>query len=673
MQVESQLLAQGIVKLAKKIKDTKYVSAISCDEQVFKIDYSDGCKQKIELPLIKKEIITTIDNSKEIQEIKKQINCDLKENRTFLSKTLKKQSKELKKSKEELGLELTAHLDGEIKNIAAKYFNIAKNDKNEIQLLLEELETKVIALIDRAISTIEVKDGKDADEEKIIAELSKQLNGQLAEELQKGLKEIKQSLPEIKDRADGKPADEEAILSRLEKKLEALVLNFKIKDGIDGQDGRDGRDADEEAITERIKLLLLDKLNTYVLEATSKVDEALIKKEEELKIAILDIIKAQIALIPEPRDGIDGQDGKDADEEAIKAQVLADVEVYVQQKMLSSYAQLEQLIISLVNNIKLPEPIRGPRGECGPAGRDGQSIKGDKGNGIKDAKIDPTGELVIYTDEKKIYAGKVGITNIYGSGSSNPFYTNSKPVPFNVGSVKAGTRFKNADLRTIFTKLFYGFDFPEFDQFFITNLNNFNIGGRFEIGHTIPTGDYLFKFNIINPELLEEKTIFIELDGQLLIEKLDNISPVTIPLNEITRNRAGVINFKILAYDTTGLTFQKDYIIQYQYRIYYGEYTDDIMDWVSDDDTNPLSILRATELVTDIKGEYFFLGVGYKWFCYPEILGKRYVLYELETDIGLVFGKPQKITIKNEYGLSIEYNCYRTVNEINEELTMEIK
>jgi len=669
MQVESQLLAQGIVKLAKKIKDTKYVSAISCDEKALKIDYSDGCKQKIELPLIKKEIITTVDNSKEIQEIKKQINCDLEKHCASFNKTLKKQSKELKKSKEELESELVAHVDGEIKNIAAKYFNIAKNDKNEIHGLLEELETKVIALIDQAISTIEVKDGKDADEDKIIAEISKQLSGQLAEELQKGLEEIKQSLPEVKDGADGKPADEEAIFLKLEGKLEALVLNFKVKDGIDGQDGRDGRDADEEAITERIKLLLLDKLNAYVLEATSKVDEALIKKEEELKIAILDIIKAQIALIPEPRDGIDGRDGQDANEEAIKAQVLADVELYVQQKMLSSYAQLEQLVISLVSNIKLPEPIRGPRGECGPAGRDGKSIKGDKGNGIKDAKIDPTGELVIYTDEKKIYAGKVGITNVYGGGG-NPLYTNSHPIPFDVGQIKAGTRFKNADLRVVFTKLFYGFDFPEFDTFFVQNTDNIDIGGRFEIGYTIPAGDYLFNFNIINPELLEEKSIFIEHDGVLLAEQLDNISPVTIALTEFQKVTAGDTVFKISGYDTTGVTFQKDYIVQYQYRIYYGEYTDDIEDTGL---PNPLSILRATELVSDIKSEYFFLGVGYKWFCYPENLGENYIFYELTSDIAVIFEYPRKITITNEYGVDVTYNCYRTTNEINQEFTMGIK
>ena len=33
----------------------------------------------------------------------------------------------------------------------------------------------------------------------------------------------------------------------------------------------------------------------------------------------------------------------------------------------------------------------------------------------------------------------------------------------------------------------------------------------------------------------------------------------------------------------------------------------------------------------------------------------------------------RKITIENEYGLSIEYNCYRTLNELKEEFIMVIK
>jgi hypothetical protein len=246
-------------------------------------------------------------------------------------------------------------------------------------------------------------------------------------------------------------------------------------------------------------------------------------------------------------------------------------------------------------------------------------------------------------------------------------------MQFDVGGIKAGTRFKNADLRVLFTKLFYGLDFPEFNMFSIQDSGSVEIGGIFEIGHKILAGEYLFDFNIINPELLEEKSIFIEQDGQLLADELDNISPATISLNEITKKEPGAVIFKILAYDTTGVTFQKDYICEYKYRIYYGEYTDDIKDWVSDSSTNPLSILRATELVSDIKGEYYFLNISYKWFCYPKNLGENYVFCEITSDIAIAFDKVKEIRITNENGLEIEYNCYRTSNEINEEFTMVIK
>ena len=106
------------------------------------------------------------------------------------------------------------------------------------------------------------------------------------------------------------------------------------------------------------------------------------------------------------------------------------------------------------------------------------------------------------------------------------------------------------------------------------------------------------------------------------------------------------------------------------YKIYYGEYTEDITDTGFD---NPLKVLRAKELVADIEGEYLFLPIAYKWFCYPAILGEHYVFYELESDVGIVMDEVKKVMVKNEYGLTIEYNCYRSLNEISEEFIMGVK
>lgn len=691
MQQEIQLLAESVVKLILKNRDTRYVSAIALDGDKLRIDYSNGYNQKIEVPKITKETIITADNTdSRIEEIKNDIQKEIaqlsKENVRFSTKTHKKYLTELNKAKEELGCEINKRLDSEIQQTVAKYFNIAADDKKELLALFTELESKLVALIDKAVSNIEVKDGtdgKDADEEKIIKELSLILKEEIAKELQKGLEEIKSSIPKVKDGVDGRDADEEAIFLRLERKLELALLNIKVRDG---KDGRDGRDANEEEIKASLKEALLLVIDNYKTEITFKLDEELERKEAELKTAILDIIKEQIALIPKAQDGRDGIDGQDADEELIKEQVLTEINLLISQKLITTESNLKELIFDLVSQIKAPKGDKGDPGES-IKGEPGESIKGDKGNGIKSAEIDPMGELIIHTDEKKIRAGKVGITNIFGgSGGGTIKYTNTAPTPFALGGIEKGTRFKDVDLRTLFTKLMYGWEFPEFTAFSI-KLSGVALENQLEIGATITGGTYTADWTIANTELLAENSIVIEQDSVVLLENLSNNSPIDLTLDDITRTEPSTINFTISAYDTTGVSFAKHLSVSFMYRIYYGEGVENIIlkDPVTlEDYPNPLMAFRETKLVNTIIGtEYHFPeapnipdALPYKWLCCPKAfgeLGTHYIFCDLITDIAMVFADKEEITITNEYDLEIPYYCYRTENKIFGEFIMKVK
>lgn len=680
MQQEIQLLAESVVKLILKNRDTRYVSAIAFDGDKLRIDYSNGYNQKIEVPKITKETIITADNTdSRIEKIKNDIRKEIaqlsKENVRFSTKTHKKYLTELNKAKEELGCEINKRLDGEIQQTAAKYFNIATDDKKELLALLNELEQRLISLIDKAIGNIEVKDGtngKDADEEKIIKELSLTLKEELAKELQKGLEEIKSSIPEVKDGADGKDADEEAIFLRLERKLELALLNIKVRDG---KDGRDGRDANEEEIKARLKEALLLVIDNYKTEITLKLDEELKRKEEELKAAILDIIREQISLIPKAQDGRDGIDGQDADEELIKEQVLTEINLLISQKLITTESNLKELIFDLVSQIKAPKGEKGDPGES-IKGDPGESIKGDKGNGIKSAEIDPTGELIIHTDEKKIRAGKVSITNIFGGGGGTIKYTNTAPTPFALGGIEKGTRFKDVDLRTLFTKLMYGWEFPEFTAFSI-KLSGVALENQLEVGATITGGTYTADWTIANTELLAENSIVIEQDSVVLLENLSNNSPIDLTLDDITKTEPAATRFTISAYDTTGVSFAKHLSVSFMYRIYYGEGDEDIID-ASD---NPLDILRKNPLtpsIFDIEYDFVYApptpGVwAYRWFAYPKIWEGDYIFYNTDTDIVMPFTETQEVTIKNEFGLEIPYLVYRSTNELYGEFKMRVK
>lgn len=618
----NDLIIATLWELAEKVQAQNYVkSVLKIDEQIV-IEYHNGFKQKIPLPVLQTKF-ETLDTAVIIDELKIIIN-----------------------------------------NIISSKF--------------EEIKTSIISQFPLPRDG---KDGKDANEEVIITKLKSLLEISIREECTS----ILQSLSPAKDGKDGQ-VDYSKIESinrdlfqkykeKLDLIVESAISNIVIPQG---KDGKDGRDADEEKIIEVLKQALATIVEDKIITMNTLLSETLYKMvtevREELKEEMAYLVDKKLGQIVIP-EGRDGKDGRDADEEDIKNQVLADIELILQQKTLSSYERLRELVISLVESIKLPKGDKGDKGEPGSAGQDGKSIKGDRGNGIRDAKIDGSGYLIIKTDDRDIEAGKVAINNFYGGGgggSESVSYTNSKPMPFKLGGLPKGTRFKNTDFKTLMTKLLYGVELPYFSTFSIQKQG----GGEFiktvEIGYNLKSEVLSAVYSIENDLLLEADSITLLQDNEIVVEKVLG-SPFEFQTLDVTYNVLQNIDFTLLAYDTTGTSFQKLITLGFKYKIYYGEYTDNIMDWVEDNNKNPLSILRAKELVDNIYGEYYFQGVGYKWFCYPEILGENYVFYEISSDIALVFDDVKKITITNEYGLSIRYNCYRTLYEIHEEFVMGIK
>lgn len=613
----NDLIIATLWELAEKVQAQNYVkSVLKIDEQIV-VEYHNGFKHKISLPVLQTKF-ETLDTADIIDELKIIIN-------------------------------------------------------NIIDLRFKEVSSNIRDIITQLPSA---QDGKDADEEAIITKLKSLLEGSLKEEISL----IFKSLPPPQDGKDG-----EVDYSKIEIIIRDLFQEYKEKLDLivesaisnivipQGKDGKDGRDADEEKIIEVLKQTLdvLVKAEVLVIEDMLRtiLDNLVLDQIELLKKDVATFIDKKFGQIVIP-EGRDGKDGRDADEEAIKNQVLADVELILQQKMLSSYERLRELVISLVQSIKLPKGDKGDKGEPGSAGQDGKSIKGDRGNGIRDAKIDGSGYLIIKTDDRDIEAGKVAINNFYGGGGIS--YTNSKPMPFKLGGLPKGTRFKNTDFKTLMTKLLYGVELPYFSTFSIQKQDGGELIKTVEIGYNLKPEVLSAVYSIENDLLLEADSITLLQDNEVIVEKVLG-SPFEFQTLDVTYNVPQNVDFTLLAYDTTGTSFQSVITLGFKYKIYYGEYTDDIMDWVEDDNTNPLSILRAKELVIDIYGEYYFQGVGYKWFCYPESLGENYVFYEISSDIALVFDEVRKITITNEYGLSIKYNCYRTLNEIHEEFVMGIK
>ena len=670
--MNEKLIVATLWELVSKLQSQKYIESVVKNDDDITFIYKDGFKQKISLP--QNNNTDTFDSNLILEELKSIFN----------------------------------------KILEAKFTEILQNLQDHLS---KELKTSIPVPKDG----VKGRDGRDADEQKIIKELEKTI----AIKLEAGLLDIKQSVPETiipKDGIDGRDADEEVIkkvlLDYLRQEINKIQheLSASIDKSIgaipipkDGVDGRDGQDADEKAIKDALFLELSNQIAIFQnlfdnkitqrlqeiiasipvpkdgvdgRDGTSVDDQVIIdaiwprlnvlheQSTEDLKQKLLKVLLAKIEEIRatlQPLQGERGRDGRDADDKKITREVLEIVSKDTKKSQALLQKELELGLKDIKSSIPVPKD--------GIDGQDGKSIKGkkgDRGNGIIDAKINDEDRLIIETDDRTIDAGEVSIKRFSrggGGGGGSFFYSNELPMPVDVGLIPKGTKFKDTDLKVLFTKLLYGYNFPKFVDFLISGLLD-----NVEIGYSIIAGDYQANFTITDPELLRPDSISILKEGQVLLENLPNISPVNVTLAGETKNTIDVITFEIFAYDTTGVSFNKYFTVNCKYRIYYGEYTEDITDTGF---PNPLIVLRASELVIDIYGEYFFqnipLGANYKWFCYPSILGENYVFYDTVSDIALILNDVLKINIVNEYGLVIEYNCYRTLNEIHEDIIMKVK
>ncbi len=624
MSIDYSPLIATVAKVVDTLHKQKYISTLKVNDNQIVITYNNGFIQKFELPSKSRQLEST-----SLQEV------DLKPIESKLDESLK------------------SSLD----KIDTKYKKELKTFVEDVRESKYKLETSLKAYIDNLIKQIPIpKDGNDGIG----------IDGKDAEEV---------DYDKIQSSIEALFYDYQTGSNKL---INEAISNIVIPTPQDGRDGINGKDADEEKILAALKIELNDSLKALARQQEEAL-QVVVTQKEELKSYLEEAIQA----MPIPKNGIDGQD---ADSEAIKQVILEDIRVFLRDNAQVTKEELKLFIALELEKRIANITIVGEKGEKGDSikgdsGKDGESIKGDKGdkgNGIKDAQIDSSGHLIIKTDERKIDAGKVSVNNFFGSGGGEVSYTNSLPMPFKLGGLPKGTRFKNTNFKTLMTKLLYGVELPYFSAFTLKTQTGVLLEQNVEIGYDLQSQILQADYAIENDLLLAENSIVLMQDNQVLVENII-ASPVEITVLEANYDEPKNIDFTILAYDTTGTSFQSTNSLSFKYRIYYGEEEEII----NDGSSNPLELLRATELTTTIIGtEYHFPEVPnivgaypYKWFCVPKVFGEvglDYIFCDLLTDIAILFADRVEITITNEYGLQIPYYCYRTENKIFGAFTMKV-
>lgn len=315
--------------------------------------------------------------------------------------------------------------------------------------------------------------------------------------------------------------------------------------------------------------------------------------------------------------------------------------------------------------------VDGKHGKNGSNGLDGNDgLNGEDGETIESVHVDAGGYLIVTTNKKEINAGLVrrkggGGVGGGGAGFVDFRYSNSLPMPSDVGGFQAGTIFDRMSLVDLWNGLLYAYSKPTFTSFIIHETSLI-----YEVGDGIIEGEEQTDFTIANPELLEPNSIKIVYvnDETTIIDNLPNISPVNVYYPAVSFDTPTDCIFRISALDTNGDGLSRDFIIRFLSRIFVGESDLEVLEEAD------VEALRITQLKDNINGQYSMLAGGYKWFCYPQAMGTRLNFFDMGTGFEIAMDDiPLEITLTNAYGLVIPYYCYSSVNILHGAINIEVR
>lgn len=404
------------------------------------------------------------------------------------------------------------------------------------------------------------------------------------------------------------------------------------KDGIDGKDANIDIELLQNNIIDNIKVHVDSQIKEIEVKTISEANDKFRHDQDN----ILNIVNEKITNV-----------------ENIVTTNIDDIKVNLDAIKTDFVSELNsrlQLVQSNINELKTVKPKNGSNGKDGKNGKDG--------NGILNAKLNDAGHLIIETNEKTFDLGSIqkkrrsGGMILASTGGSDFTYTNSTPMPVDVGGLLAGTTFNQMTLNELWTRLLYPYQFPEFTAF------NIDLSTGYEVGNTIAAANYQTTWTIDNLEMLDPNSISITYTNTntTLANNLANVVPYSLAVPTITFTIPTEVRFRISALNTTETTFTRDFTVNFMQRVYIGESNLDTLTEVDVKD------LRSSELSANINGEYQMLAGGYKWFCYPVAMGTRSNFYDVNTNFPIAMNNPQTISITNDFGVVADYYCYRTFN-----------
>ena len=237
-------------------------------------------------------------------------------------------------------------------------------------------------------------------------------------------------------------------------------------------------------------------------------------------------------------------------------------------------------------------------------------------------------------------------------------YTNLTPMPEKVGGAEVGTTFENVGIKATLDTILYPYQSPSFNTFAITGQTLI-----IEVGASV-AANRTFNWVSVNYENIASESIIIR-DVTGAVNIISNITATSNTQNQlttspaVTKNTATTNVYSITGMNTKGVAIPaKTTTITWQWAIYYGEsVTTPLIE-------NNIEALRIKVLSGAFAGTYTFVAGGYKYICYPSVLGTATTFKDFDTNLNIPFNALYIVSITNIFGVTTNYNVHRSVNII---------
>jgi hypothetical protein len=262
--------------------------------------------------------------------------------------------------------------------------------------------------------------------------------------------------------------------------------------------------------------------------------------------------------------------------------------------------------------------------------------------------------------------------------SSSPItYTNLNPVPTTIGGIAAGMTFSNSTMKEMWDMLLYPYQVPNFTSFTF----NFTGGNPREVGNPINSSSYNFTWNTTFGANIKPNTINIKdvTNNQNLLSNGANDGLESISIGEINKTIPGTHQWSISATRTNNTNMSSTLTVTWLWRRYFGTSI------LTELDENNIESLSDNNLSSSGAGAYNFVTGGYKYFSWPVTFTAPSLFRDFSTNlavamagVGEEYNIPvggyfaKQVSVTNQYGQSIDYYVFRTLNILGGSITIVV-